>query len=100
MTRIPSATPVRWTSQAGGYTREKSGKVIAFVPAGKNVWQFMPYDHLELPKSRIHFDVAASCEDRYLVGVVLGDGAVHYYAPRAHVLERQNPVGRTGAAAG
>ena len=35
MTKLKLNDTVRWTSQAGGVTKEKTGRIIEVVPAGK-----------------------------------------------------------------
>ena len=79
---------VTWTSQAQGSCTEKSGTVVADIPAGKSALQFIP---VGVKKSHLKFDKTRSTIDRMLVAVPAGkDGQItHYYCPRKSVLVAQ-----------
>ena len=79
---------VTWASQAQGFCTEKSGVVVADIPAGKSALQFIP---VGAKKSHLKFDKTRSAIDRMLVAVPAGkDGQItHYYCPRKSVLVAQ-----------
>ncbi len=95
MTRIKCGTKVTWNNWSGGYGREKTGILLAFVPKQANVFQEYP-NFQNIPKSRHKFTNRESLSaDRYLVEVQRSDksGKVlesHFYCPFAGVVERQN----------
>ena len=77
---------VTWESQAQGSWREKTGKVLAIVPAGENV---MPKIPTTAKRSHAKISSSVSQYDRALVAVPAGayGGLTHYYAPRLSALE-------------
>ena len=90
--RIQPGTTVTWSSQANSSTKKKTGTIIAFVPAGRDVFFLPETEALTLwPRQ---FDVPVAAVDRYLVRVDR-QGKRHilapvYYLPLAGALERQN----------
>lgn len=94
---------VRWTSQSGGFWKEKKGRVLAIVPAGQRVdevWS-MPDN---LPRSRMKWSLAHTADgrwvpatseyDRAIVEVLRPKGRVSdYYAPRLSALEKCEEAG-------
>lgn len=79
---------VTWTSQAMGCEKTKTGVIIAKIPAGTSVRNFIPAN---AKKSHIKFDVNISSYDRILVAIPAGkDGKItHYYCPNMAVLTKQ-----------
>ena len=73
---------VTWTSQAGGKSKTKTGKVVAEVPAGANVWHWLPggFNYSRLPKG-----VSVRSERSYLVKV---EGESRLYWPLVKYLEK------------
>lgn len=79
---------VIWTSQSGGSEKEKTGKVIAEIPAKSGAREHIPSS---AKKSHIKFDNDKSVYDRVLVAVPAGkEGKItHYYCPLKSVLLAQ-----------
>lgn len=77
---------VVWSSQSQGSWTEKSGIVIADVPAGVSAKQYIP---ASAKKSHSKIDKDKSTLDRMIVSVKAGkDGRItHYYAPRKSLLK-------------
>lgn len=70
---------IRWTSQSGGSFTEKSGEIIAEIPAGESAMSHVPDT---AKRGHIKFgDI--STKDRVLVAVPAGkEGKItHYYCP-------------------
>lgn len=70
---------VRWTSQSGGSYTEKSGEVIAEIPAGESAMAHVPNT---VKRGHIKFgDI--STKDRVLVAFPAGKYGqiIHYYCP-------------------
>lgn len=90
-----------WTTGANGVEKEKSGRVVALLPAGDNFYQRVKADAglasevRRASKSAIKVDLNVSTVDRYVVSVprVRKDGkpltSVDIYAPRASVVDKQ-----------
>lgn len=78
---------VAWKSQSGGLLTEKSGIVIAEIPAGQSARKYIP---ATAKKSHIKFDDISS-HDRMMVAVQAGVNGqiIHYYCPRKSVLISQ-----------
>ena len=76
---------VTWKSQAMGCDKTKSGVIIADIPAGVSVKQYIPDS---AKKSHSKIDKGISTIDRMLVAVKAGEyGQItHYYAPRKSLL--------------
>ena len=85
--RIRPGAWVRWWSQASGFEKHKEGLVLAYLEPGVDARLIMSQSGL---KGRLHAQ-AVSSVPRYLVRVP-GPRSDHFYAPRADVLEAQNPV--------
>lgn len=79
-TEVRVGDKVTWTSQSGGSWKEKTGEVIAEIPAGESAMRHLP-DYIK--KSHIKFCKDFSTYDRVLVAVPSGkDGKItHYYCP-------------------
>lgn len=79
---------VKWTSQALGCWTEKSGNLIAGIPAGENAMQYVPKT---AKKSHIKFK-PVSAVDRMLIAVPAGkdNQIIHYYCPTRKVIMEQN----------
>lgn len=83
-------TKVTWTSQSMGVEKEKTGTVIAIIPANTSAMAHVPSD---AKTSYIKFkDI--SLMDRVLVAVPAGkDRQIsHYYCPAKSVLEEQGNI--------
>lgn len=91
MNPLPIGSRLRWTSQAGGYSKTKEGEIFAVVPAGEDgfepVWEVEP----TAARSRIRFDRYSYNKARYVVRVP-GPRLPRYYAPHVtrsfEVIER------------
>lgn len=78
-----------WCSQAGGYQKEKTGEILAYIPAGSTLSRkdmpadcFNKYGQLKYG-TRVMFDgFDARQEDRLLVKVPHGKSSHRYYLPR------------------
>ncbi len=79
---------VTWTSQAQGSGKEKTGKVIAIIPAKIYADLFLPRD---VKPSHVKYDRHISIHERVLVAVPAGKSGqiTNYYCPRKSVLEAQ-----------
>lgn len=93
--RIAVGETVTWTSQSGSYSKEKTGEVLAFVPAWASARAFAPQAFQEGQRSRRQFDGSSSAVDRYIVEVPRTGAkgrklASYFYAPLASVVEKQN----------
>lgn len=79
---------VTWISQAMGSDKEKSGTIIAIIPANHKAMQHIPKS---AKTSHIKFDTDVSRYERVLVEVSAGkDGNIkHYYCPQKSVLLHQ-----------
>lgn len=79
---------VKWTSQAMGCEKTKTGKVISEIHAGESAMNKVPKD---AKTSHIKLGSDKSIHDRVLVAVPEGkDGNItHYYCPLKSVLEAQ-----------
>lgn len=94
--RIEPGTRVTWTSTSGGSSKTKTGTVVAFVEAKRTVpwnksrepWQTHP---LAGDATGCKTGADISIHDRYLVRVEVPPRSIHLYAPRASVVEEQNP---------
>lgn len=74
---------VQWTSQAQGFRKEKRGKVIAVVPAGANIWEYIPKG---TARTRAKIGDHVAQRDRVLVEVPQGQKN-SYYTPRPENLQ-------------
>lgn len=76
---------VYWTSQAGGVSKRKEGRVIGCVPAGASAAALLPAG---LSRGRVQFEVDVNPKaDRVLIEVNRGEGRLSwYYAPFASVV--------------
>lgn len=71
-----------------GQRQEKTGKVIAIIPAKKDADLLLPHD---VKQSHVKYDRHISIHERVLVAVPAGKSGqiTHYYCPRKSVLEAQ-----------
>lgn len=80
---------VTWKSRV--YNPEKTGKIIAFIPAGSDISPLIPKDakigHIKAGSEK-------SIYDRVLIAVPAGkDGrTIHYYAPTEKTIREQNKI--------
>lgn len=94
--RIETGTLVRWRSTSNGSQTVKEGVVLALLPPRPsddgNALVVLRRLRGDVPASRLRVQPStyASSVDRYLVEV-----GRYYYAPRAGVVERQNPAALT-----
>lgn len=90
MNRIAAGTNVSWFSSSNGCTTTKRGVVLGFLPAGRNVLEYCGH---VTAKSRIKVseDTYVSSVDRYAVECLAASDLPVVYAPRASVVESQNP---------
>lgn len=63
----------------------RTGMVLAFVPAGMDIWRYMPGSKGEVPKDRVHFRHDRVARSRYLMVVNQNDGPHYYTARRTQV---------------
>ncbi|MDT8902203.1 hypothetical protein [Anaeroselena agilis] len=82
MFKIKVGSRVKWTSQAGSYEKEKTGEVVAFIPAGESMYAQLPK---QVAKNRIMAQ-DRSAIDRVLVAVERGQD-YDWYAPRPGQLQ-------------
>lgn len=68
-----------------GEFRARTGMVLGFVPAGVNIWLYMPGPKEDFPVERVHFRQDTTPDSRYLMVVKEADGAHYYSAPRYRV---------------
>lgn len=105
--RIKTGTKVTWTSQAGGYSKTKTGVILGFCP--KDPWGVTSGPHRSFPtpkdwasrhgitdlnsrRVRTDFFRANTVYDRYAIKVMNGPRSKpRIYAPNAGTIERQNP---------
>lgn len=79
---------VSWTSQAGGYEKQKTGVVVALLPKGRSAYALVPSDgrneHGQINMASTKFQNHNFNNDRYLVRVPRGGKSTRndYYAPR------------------
>lgn len=94
---------VRWTSQSGGFWKEKRGRVLAIVPAGQRVDKVWAIPD-NLPQSRMKWSRAQTADGQWVADISSHDRAVvevprpngrvsDYYAPRLSTLEKCGEVG-------
>ncbi|HHY66447.1 MAG TPA: hypothetical protein GX517_04485 [Alicyclobacillus sp.] len=84
---------VRWTSQSGGFWKEKRGRVIALVPSGDRIDHVWPGARKVL-KSRRKWSEMFSSNERAVVEVPRErGGGFDYYAPRLSALEKCSEEG-------
>ena len=105
---------VTWTSQSGGHSKTKTGKVLGFIPANwfdyvhcttTGEYSFMIQTSLGKRRiwgfrNRFKFDLRPTTADRILVevrrlnkrGEPTRSGVYDYYAPLLSVVEKQNEV--------
>lgn len=78
---------VTWKSRE--YEPEKTGEIIAIIPAGESVSPHIP---LSAKGGHIKVGGEKSIHERALVAVLTGKDRkiIHYYAPRLKVLLEQN----------
>jgi len=72
---------VKWTSQSGGFTKSKRGRIIAVVPAGMEPERFIPEGHKY--RSSYGFGISRNHES-YLVAVD-GEGRGLYWPRVRHL---------------
>ena len=94
---------VTWTSQAGGYSKTKAGKVLAIIEPEQEAYHrdfrflTMPFRLIGVKEpvldSRVKFDPCSS-NRRVLVEVPRKSGTMDYYAPLLSVGEKQNEVSK------
>ncbi|MEY9096326.1 hypothetical protein [Paenibacillus sp. RC84] len=77
---------VKWTSQAGGSTKEKRGTVYAVLTPNANALRQLPVD---MRPAQRKFDTHYTPYVRYIVAVPRGGKSVltDYYCPRPAALE-------------
>ncbi|MFO7172577.1 MAG: hypothetical protein DIU70_006380 [Bacillota bacterium] len=82
---IVPGTLVRWTIHGMGGDQVREGRVVAYVPAGRDVRDVYPALR-DLPPSRFRAELVSQL-DRYLVAVQRPSGVVWLYAPPVRVVE-------------
>ncbi|WP_135553296.1 hypothetical protein [Paenibacillus cymbidii] len=77
---------VKWTSQSGGYQKEKRGTVYAVVPEGVNAMAKLPRS---LRSTQRKFDTWHSKYVRFIIAVPRGGKSVlvDYYCPNPGLLQ-------------
>lgn len=96
--RIVPGTMVTWESHGMGFSRRKTGTVIALIPAGVDPVEVCP-ELRAVPRSRVKFDLRPATVDRYVIRVYRlsrRGGLDSYYGPRADVVERAMAADKEG----
>lgn len=97
MSKFKVGDRVTWSSQAGGFTAEKTGVVVALVPAGRGATESLPYElkRMALPR---RYDGWPRDHESYVIKVKVGkmDNALPVlYWPRVSGLklaQEQNTI--------
>lgn len=95
MAKHNAGSRVEWTSQAGGNSATKSGKVLDVVPAGSDARVIGRARGVDIPSARSRDRTGSNTSkmDRYLVKVTAINGEKlalpAYYAPTVAVVDRQ-----------
>ncbi|WP_437310106.1 hypothetical protein [Sorangium sp. So ce388] len=92
--KLKVGTKVTWTSRAAGIGKEKSGIIIARLPAESSLDKAMRDLRPQASRTAVKADSDQSVYDRYLVEVPRvkrgkTSSINDYYAPRASVVDKQ-----------
>lgn len=74
---------VSWISQAGGYSKEKIGVIVGFIPPNKSAVPLLNKLDVKVPSSRVKFQSLSEL-DQVVVEVPCGGKSkiTDFYAPR------------------
>ncbi len=83
-----------WTSQSAGYTKRKTGVIIAIVKANEDAFKAVRVHGDQVSTRRI-LSARISTQDRYLVAVTVVKGEPPtYYLPRCKSIDRGIAAGK------
>lgn len=82
-----------WTSQASGYVKRKTGKIVAIVKAGEDAHAALRKVGETVAPRRVT-GRRVSAQDRYLVKVTVGNFPSQFYLPGCKAIDRGIAAGK------